>query len=321
MGASTKDKRDIYYRLAKKRGYRARSAYKLLQINSEFDIFKDVKYTVDLCSAPGSWSQVASSFSKVISVDLQLVQPISNTIVIQDDITTESCMTKIMKIVNNDDIKNWKNINEKNKDVSDSEAFDDMHRKPKKCVQSDNLCDELENINLESKARFDKNSYKVQIDLVLCDGAPDVTGIHDLDEYFQTELLLAALNITTKIAKVGGKFIGKCFRSEDTGYLVRHFKKYFERVMLVKPKSSRDSSIECFIYCENMNDCDADPYEMDLEGEVAPVECIGIGNILDDYADDDSGERLEDNFVASSAPFKQAIETRRINSQMKKTQK
>ena len=39
MGRSSKDKRDIYYRLAKEEGWRARSAFKLLQINEEFNIF------------------------------------------------------------------------------------------------------------------------------------------------------------------------------------------------------------------------------------------------------------------------------------------
>ena len=42
MGRSSKDKRDVYYRLAKEEGWRARSAFKLLQINDEFDIFTDV---------------------------------------------------------------------------------------------------------------------------------------------------------------------------------------------------------------------------------------------------------------------------------------
>ena len=60
MGRSSKDKRDVYYRLAKEEGWRARSAFKLMQINDEFHIFKDVKRVVDLCAAPGSWSQVLS---------------------------------------------------------------------------------------------------------------------------------------------------------------------------------------------------------------------------------------------------------------------
>jgi len=83
MGRSSKDKRDIYYRLAKEEGWRARSAFKLLQINDEFDIFRGVQRVVDLCAAPGSWSQVLSKklrserpeeerdSVKIVAVDLQ----------------------------------------------------------------------------------------------------------------------------------------------------------------------------------------------------------------------------------------------------------
>ena len=60
MGRSSKDKRDVYYRLAKEEGWRARSAFKLLQINDELNIFSGVRRVVDLCAAPGSWSQVLS---------------------------------------------------------------------------------------------------------------------------------------------------------------------------------------------------------------------------------------------------------------------
>ncbi len=60
MGKSSKDKRDIYYRQAKEQGWRARSAFKLLQINEQFNIFEGVNRVVDLCAAPGSWSQVLS---------------------------------------------------------------------------------------------------------------------------------------------------------------------------------------------------------------------------------------------------------------------
>ena len=49
-------------------------------------------------------------------------------------------------------------------------------------------------------------------DLVVCDGAPDVTGLHDIDEYIQAQLLLAALNITTHLLKHGGTFVAKIFR-------------------------------------------------------------------------------------------------------------
>ncbi len=58
MGKASKDKRDIYYRKAKEEGWRARSAFKLLQIDDTFSILEGVHHVVDLCAAPGSWSQV-----------------------------------------------------------------------------------------------------------------------------------------------------------------------------------------------------------------------------------------------------------------------
>ncbi len=56
--SACQDKRDIYYRKAKEEGWRARSAFKLLQIDEAFSILKGVRHVVDLCAAPGSWSQV-----------------------------------------------------------------------------------------------------------------------------------------------------------------------------------------------------------------------------------------------------------------------
>ena len=55
MGRASKDKRDIYYRLAKEQGWRARSAYKLLQIDEEYHLLEGVSRVVDLCAAPGRW--------------------------------------------------------------------------------------------------------------------------------------------------------------------------------------------------------------------------------------------------------------------------
>ncbi len=87
MGRFSKDKRDIFYRKAKELGFRARSAFKLLQVDEECHILDGVERAVDLCAAPGSWSQVlarrlhaddgaaaaadATSGAKVVAVDLQ----------------------------------------------------------------------------------------------------------------------------------------------------------------------------------------------------------------------------------------------------------
>ena len=70
-----------------------------------------------------------------------------------------------------------------------------------------------------------------------------VTGLHDLDEYIQAQLLLAALNITTHILKPGGTFVAKIFRGKDVTLLYAQLKLFFKEVTVTKPRSSRNSSI------------------------------------------------------------------------------
>eukprot|EP00116_Pleurobrachia_bachei_P007211 sb/3467473/ len=199
MGKSSKDKRDIYYRLAKEQGWRARSAFKLLQVNEEFNIFEGVSRAVDLCAAPGSWSQVLSrqlfeanteGDVKIVAVDLQAMAPLPGVTQIQGDITKTTTAESIIG------------------------HFEGEHA-----------------------------------ELVVCDGAPDVTGLHDIDEFIQAQLLLAALNITTHVLKPGGTFVAKIFRGKDVVLLYNQLRLFFKDVQCCKPRSSRNSSIEAFVVC------------------------------------------------------------------------
>ena len=80
-------------------------------------------------------------------------------------------------------------------------------------------------------------------DFVCCDGAPDVTGLHDMDEYIQAQLILAAFNITAHVLKTGGTFVAKIFRGKDITLLYSQMKMFFTTVTCAKPRSSRNSSI------------------------------------------------------------------------------
>jgi 23S rRNA (uridine2552-2'-O)-methyltransferase len=84
-----RDQRDHYYRKAKEEGYRARSAYKLLQINEKFHIIKKGDSVVDLGAAPGGWLQVARKLcgGKIVGVDLEEIEPIPGVITFRADIT------------------------------------------------------------------------------------------------------------------------------------------------------------------------------------------------------------------------------------------
>ena len=85
-----KQKRDIYVRQSKVDGYRARSAYKLIEIDKKFKIFKNKMTILDIGAAPGSWSQYVGKIvtnGKIISVDLKKMEKINNTIQIIGDFT------------------------------------------------------------------------------------------------------------------------------------------------------------------------------------------------------------------------------------------
>ena len=95
-----KQRRDIYVRQSKIDGYRARSAYKLMEIDEKFSIFKGGLSVVDIGAAPGSWSQYAVKKiknGKLISIDLKKMESIEKSIQIQGDFTEDSIKDEILK--------------------------------------------------------------------------------------------------------------------------------------------------------------------------------------------------------------------------------
>ncbi|MDC0945557.1 RlmE family RNA methyltransferase [Candidatus Pelagibacter sp.] len=98
-----KQRRDIFVRQSKVDGYRARSAYKLIEINEKFKIFKGGMNVIDIGAAPGSWSQYASKVvksGKIVSVDLKEMEEIKNIIQIKGDFTEKSTQDKIKGYLN-----------------------------------------------------------------------------------------------------------------------------------------------------------------------------------------------------------------------------
>lgn len=89
------------------------------------------------------------------------------------------------------------------------------------------------------------------VDLVVSDGAPDVTGLHEIDEYMQSQLILAAVNIASHIlAENTGCFVAKIFKAEAYDLLQSQLLIFFSQVQCVKPSSSRARSAEHFIVCK-----------------------------------------------------------------------
>ena len=97
-----KQRRDTYVRKSKVDGYRARSAYKLIEIDEKFKIFKGGISVIDIGAAPGSWSQYVSKVvksGKLISIDLKKIEPIDNSVQIKGDFTDSQIQEEIKKYI------------------------------------------------------------------------------------------------------------------------------------------------------------------------------------------------------------------------------
>ncbi|PTB64573.1 FtsJ-domain-containing protein [Trichoderma citrinoviride] len=272
MGKSSKDKRDAYYRLAKEQGWRARSAFKLLQLDEEFDLFSNVSRVVDLCAAPGSWSQVLSRVlikgekfgrsawqdrdarvrQQMLGVFPEAFTPEQREAIERETSTTStttSSSTSEPATTSTTTRPDVKIVSIDLQPISPLAGITTLRADITHPATVPLLLSALDPSYDASSAAGTHAQHPV--DLVLSDGAPDVTGLHDLDIYVQSQLLFAALNLALCVLRPGGKFVAKIFRGRNVDVLYAQLKIFFERVVVAKPRSSRASSVEAFIVCLN----------------------------------------------------------------------
>jgi tRNA (cytidine32/guanosine34-2'-O)-methyltransferase len=249
MGKSSKDKRDAYYRLAKEQGWRARSAFKLLQLDEEFNLFEGVSRVVDLCAAPGSWSQVLSrvlvkqeKFGRVAWEDERAKQKLIELGIVEEPLEEQA----VDEIENS--VKSQKDVKIVAIDLQPMSPLDGVVTIKADITHPSTIPRLLKALNPDQNP--DSPSAQHPVDLVLSDGAPDVTGLHDLDVYIQSQLLWAALNLALCVLRPGGSFVAKIFRAKDVDLLYKQMRVVFEKVTVAKPRSSRPSSFESFIVCQ-----------------------------------------------------------------------
>lgn len=193
----TQQSQDHYFKQAKIDGYRARSAYKLLEIGERFRLIRPGMTVLDLGAAPGSWSQVIAKHapkSKIVAIDLLPMEPIPGVETIRGDITKPECIAQIQMTIPHG------------------------------------------------------------ADLVLCDAAPNTSGIAFVDHAGSIRLGVAALGIAQKFLKEGGALVVKIFQGEDLQKYVKVTKQFFRTVQVFRPEASRKESTEHYVVCLKLRD-------------------------------------------------------------------
>lgn len=183
---------DEYVKRAQKEGYRARAAYKLMEIDDKDKLIKPGMTIVDLGSTPGSWSQVAvqrlKGQGRIIALDILDMQPIKGVQFIQGDFREESVLKILEEQLNNK-----------------------------------------------------------QVDLVIADMAPNMSGIADVDQAGAAYLTELALEFSKDWLKPSGNFLVKVFIGAGFDEILQNMRQMFDKVVTRKPKASRDRSSEVYL--------------------------------------------------------------------------
>ena len=183
---------DEFVKRAQKEGYRARAAYKLIEIDDKDKLIRPGMTIVDLGATPGSWSQVAvqrlKGQGRIVALDLLEMEPIKGVEFIQGD------------------------------------------------FREDTVLKQLEN-SLNGK----------QVDLVIADMAPNMSGITIVDQAGAAYLTELALEFSKDWLKPSGNFLVKVFIGEGFDDILLNMRAMFDKVVTRKPKASRGRSSEVYL--------------------------------------------------------------------------
>ena len=183
---------DAYVQMAQKDGYRARAAYKLLEINDKDKLIRPGTVLADLGSAPGSWSQVAARIvgdtGKVFALDILPMDPIPDVAFIQGDFREQEVLDEFVALLGGR-----------------------------------------------------------ELDLVISDMAPNISGMSSIDQARSFHLTELALEFAREQLKPGGHFLVKVFQGSEFQSYMQAMRELFTEVVTRKPKASRDRSSEIYL--------------------------------------------------------------------------
>ncbi|KAL8435060.1 hypothetical protein ACSSS7_002730 [Eimeria intestinalis] len=286
MGRISRDRRDIYYRRAKEEGYRARSAYKLLQLDDELHFLSPPQNGVEEFPeeiALEPWDEPCASADEPVWPVCE--ESTDNGISKKEDEMSAAASVKIKDSASKQEEDVWEYPHravdlcaapgswtqvlrrrlwwnyERKLEAYNSLPHSSSHADPPHppiivAVDLQELAP-IEGVHMlkgdithaSTVAAILSFFQQKPADLVVCDGAPDVTGMRDIDEFIQMQLLLAALSTAAQVLRPGGMFVCKVFRGEQAPLMYMQLMTLFADVRCCKPAASRSSSVEAFVVC------------------------------------------------------------------------
>lgn len=266
MGKSTKDQRDHFYRQGKQEGYRARSAFKLLQLDEHYGLFgrsghalayrilghgvrEDPRPDAEAVLRAQLGDRLGARVYLALSHDVHIpgyvidlcAAPGSWSQVLSRALgPSGACIVSV-------DLQTMAPLEGVTQVVGD--------------ITTQDTADAVETAFQRAQA----SEKKRLADLIVCDGAPDVTGIHQVDEFVHAQLMVAAITMALRMLRKGGTFVAKVFAepyTPSTRMLLAQLRRLFAHVELAKPPSSRASSAEHFVV------------GLDFQGSDAPMSTI-----------------------------------------------
>jgi 23S rRNA (uridine2552-2'-O)-methyltransferase len=179
---------------AQKDGWRARSAYKLIEIQERFKLIKSNMNVVDLGAAPGGWSDYVARLvkprGKVYALDILPMAPLDGVEFIEGDFSKDDVVASLIE-----------RVGEHN------------------------------------------------IDVVLSDIAPNMSGVNIVDQARSMNLAETAYYFADKVLKPGGAFLVKVFQGAGFDEFLKLLRSNFTQVKIIKPEASRARSKEIYLCC------------------------------------------------------------------------
>ena len=241
--------RDRYYNRAKQEGYRARSAYKLQQLDETAGLLGEGNTVVDLGAAPGGWLQVAAERvgerGTVVGVDRQRIDPLEDP-----DATVEYVRG----------------------DLTEDDTVDDVVERVGGEAGGDTGGGD------GASAGGGSGQRGGPVEVVLSDMAPNMTGEYDLDHARSVHLARQALAVAEQVLAPGGDLAVKVFDGQDLADLEADLEAEFEYVRQVRPDASRDSSSELYLVAKGYLTAPV------REGDQLAVEIVDTGSEGDGVA-------------------------------------